>query len=99
MYGVTVATPEVQFSDDEEPWQPYEVDVPGMPGARASVFYQCALLSRIINSTLMMFFAPSTKLTGDALLVEYHRYLQWKQKLPPNVASLDRSPSHVLNLQ
>lgn len=97
--GVTVDLPGIDPAEDNEPWEPYEIDGPHMPGARASTFHQCALLSRIINGTLIMFFAPSTKLTGDALLKEYQKYLQWKQKLPPKVASLDKAPSHILNLQ
>lgn len=47
----------------------------------------------------MMFFAPTSKLSGDALLGEYRQYLEWKQKLPPIVASLENAPPHVLNLQ
>ena len=97
--GVTVELPEIDPQEDEEPWEPYEVVGPHMPGARATTFHQTALLSRIINGTLIMFFAPSAKLTGDSLLEQYHKYLNWKQKLPSNVSSLERAPSHVLNLQ
>ena len=62
-------------------------------------FRQCAALSKIVNSTLLMFFAPSQIIKGSLLLDEYAKYLNWYQKLPPNVSSDEDAPAHVISLQ
>jgi hypothetical protein len=62
-------------------------------------FRQCAALSKIVNSTLLTFYAPSQIIKGSLLLDEYAKYLHWYKKLPPTVSSTENAPAHVLSLQ
>ena len=97
--GVTVALPEVDNAEDDEPWEAYETSLPVRPGARSTTFLQAALLSKIVNSTLLMFFAPSVPLNGNLLLEEYDKYRNWYRSLPDVVRHTSTAPSHVICLQ
>lgn len=97
--GVTVALPEVDEQVDKEPWQAYHSDIIHTPGAKSSTFAFCAKLSQIVNTTLLMFFAPTQPLSGALLLEQNTRYLDWWDDLPPILRSTDNAPPHVLTLQ
>lgn len=97
--GVTAELPLIMQEEDERPWEAAGLGIVRKPGARASVFHYCATLSRIVNSTLLMFFAPTSALTGESLLEEYQLYLDWKNGLPDIVAHTKNAPPHVICLQ
>jgi hypothetical protein len=97
--AITVDLPPISEEDDKERWEAYDTPSPNKPGARSTTFNQVASLSLIVNSTLLMFFAPSKVLSGSLLLDEYNKYLTWHRKLPSIVAGIDDAPPHVLCLQ
>jgi hypothetical protein len=76
----------------------YDTPGPNKAGARSTTFNRVAALSKIVNSTLQMFFAPSRALSGTLLLDEYTKYLSWYGTLPDSVATIDDAPPHVLCL-
>lgn len=84
---------------DDAPWSAYELDIPDRPGVRATTFARCASLSKLINSTLVMFFAPVVPMSGALLLAEYEKYLDWYRSLPPKVANTKNAVPHVISLQ
>ncbi|OCK74707.1 hypothetical protein K432DRAFT_409640 [Lepidopterella palustris CBS 459.81] len=96
--AITVDLPPISKEDDEEEWLAYDVPGGKRPGARSTTFNQVAALSKIVNSTLQMFFAPAQVLSGSILLDEYNKYLQWYRRLPQIVSSIDNAPPHVLCL-
>ncbi|KAI9729058.1 MAG: hypothetical protein M1828_000143 [Chrysothrix sp. TS-e1954] len=96
--GVTVALPEAEPLLDDEPWEAYETTLEARPGARASTFRQAAVLSKIVNSTLLMFFAPSVPLNGSLLLEEYGKYRAWYRDLPDIIRHTKNAPPHVISL-
>lgn len=85
--------------DDETPWTAYELNIPDRPGMRASTFAQCAALSKVVNSTLVMFFAPVVAMSGALLLAEYEKYLEWYRGLQPKIANTKNATPHVISLQ
>lgn len=85
--------------EDEEAWVAYGITRPKKPSARSTTFTQVASLSKIVNSTLQMFFAPSQTLSGTLLLNEYEKYQRWYRKLPSILINIEDSPPHVLCLQ
>jgi hypothetical protein len=97
--AITVELPPVDEAADEEPWGPANSPAKRRPGARASTFRQCAALSKIVNSTLLMFFAPAQIIKGQLLLDEYQKYVNWYRRLPRKLASTENAPAHVLSLQ
>jgi hypothetical protein len=97
--AITVDLPPQDEAKDKEPWDPDELPSKQRPSARASNFRQCASLSKIVNSTLLMFFAPTEIIRGKSLLDEYNKYQTWYRRLPAVVASTDNAPPHVLCLQ
>jgi hypothetical protein len=97
--AITVDLPPKSAEADEAPWAPDNMPGPKRPSARATTFYECASLSKIVNSTLLMFFAPSQIIKGSLLLDEYSKYLAWYRRLPDAVTSTDNAPPHVLCLQ
>lgn len=100
IHGVTTDLPHVEALDDDAPWEASEMeDIAHKPGARSSTFRQSSELSKIINSTLHLFFAPSVPLSGRLLLEEYDKYLIWYESLPSVVSGTDNAPPHVLCLQ
>lgn len=96
--AITVDLPPINKEEDEEEWLAYDVPSGKRPGARSTTFNQVAALSKIVNSTLQMFFAPAQILSGSILLDEYNKYLQWYRRLPIIVSSIDDAPPHVLSL-
>ena len=97
--AITVDLPPINKEEDEEEWLAYDVPSGKRPGARSTTFNQVAALSKIVNSTLQMFFAPAQILSGSILLDEYNKYLRWYRRLPIIVSSIDDAPPHVLCLQ
>src|ERR1700760_349925 len=87
--AITVELPPLNESEDAEPWGPRNSAVSRRPGARAMTFRECAALSKLVNSTLLMFFAPSQIIKGRLLLDEYNKYLNWYRRLPAIVSSTD----------
>ena len=85
--------------EDDEPWIAYGTNLPARPGYRSTTFHEVASLSKIVNSTLLMFFAPSQSIKGSILLDEYEKYQTWFRRLPSSVASIENAPPHVLCLQ
>lgn len=99
-HGVTQELPQISEEEDREPWSAPEIEAPSQrPGARGSTFAHCTLLSKIINSTLLMFFAPILPLSGSLLVDEYEKYLDWYNALPPAISSTNNAPPHVICLQ
>ncbi len=99
LHGVTVGLPKVDPEEDALPWTGDEMNLPPRRGARSTTFNRCAALSRIVHSTLTMFFAPVVPLSGSLLLEEFEKYLEWRRTLPPIVATIKDAPPHVLCLQ
>ncbi|KAF2142065.1 uncharacterized protein K452DRAFT_26023 [Aplosporella prunicola CBS 121167] len=95
--AITVDLPTGNPKRDEEKWTAHDVEG-SKPGARAATFRQLVNLSKIVNSTLQMFFAPSQAMSGSLLLEEYQKYLQWYAKLPSIVSSLSYAVPHILTL-
>ncbi|OCL04980.1 hypothetical protein AOQ84DRAFT_299807 [Glonium stellatum] len=96
--AITVDLPPINKEEDEEEWLAYDVPSGKRPGARSTTFNQVAALSKIVNSTLQMFFAPAQILSGSILLDEYNKYLQWYRRLPAIISSINDAPPHVLCL-
>ncbi|KAF2757070.1 hypothetical protein EJ05DRAFT_501611 [Pseudovirgaria hyperparasitica] len=96
--AVTIELPPVDDDLDKQPWNAYDTPGPDKPGARSTTFNQCAALSKIVNSTLCMFFAPTRVLSGSLLLDEYTKYVNWSRRLPDIISSIDDAPPHVLCL-
>jgi hypothetical protein len=98
--AITVDMPRVVKEEDDEPWIPHaDGSRAGRPGARSTTFHEVASLSKIVNSTLLLFFAPSQTMKGSLLLDEYNKYLAWYRRLPSIVASTKDAPPHILCLQ
>lgn len=97
--AVTVDLPPIIKEDDDEPWIAYGVNHETRPGCRSTTFREVASLSKIVNSTLMLFFAPSQTIKGSLLLSEYEKYLAWYARLPALVKNIENAPPHVLCLQ
>lgn len=102
--SVSIALPEPDLETDEETWKSYEMAITNRPGARATVFRKCAELSKIANSTQIMFYAPTERLTGSRLVDNYEKYLDWYRHLPGMVRIIDEGkdpppPPHIICLQ
>jgi hypothetical protein len=98
--GITVDLPLIVKEDDDAPWEPFG-DGPHAksPGGRSTTFHEVASLSKILNSTLYLFFAPSQMLKGSLLLNEYNKYKAWYARLPSIVHLTEDAAPHVLTLQ
>ena len=96
--AITVGLPPIVKEDDDEEWIAYGIAQARKPSARSSTFNRIASLSKIVNSTLLMFFAPSQTLSGSLLLSEYAKYQNWFENLPENLRISEDSPSHTLSL-
>jgi hypothetical protein len=98
--AITVELPYVSEEEDNQPWVSYgDGNHSRQPGARSTTFHEVASLSKIVNSTLLLFFAPSQVMKGSLLLDEYQKYTTWYHKLPRIVSSSDDAPPHVICLQ
>lgn len=97
--AITVDLPPISDEDDTAEWIAYDVDKPRRPAASSTCFNRVASLSKIVNSTSMMFFAPSQTMSGSLLLTEYQKYLDWYENLPDIVKGLDGATPHVLCMQ
>jgi len=97
--AITVDLPPVDREDDDEEWEAYSITRPVKPSAKSTTFHESSALSKIVNSTLQMFFAPTQIMSGSLLLNEYDKYITWYQRLPPVVARIDDATPHVLCLQ
>ncbi|KAK5201702.1 hypothetical protein LTR16_001762 [Cryomyces antarcticus] len=96
--AVTVDLPPVDPKEDAEEWCAYDIDRPRKPSNRSTTFNQVAALSKIVNSTLQLFFAPTVALCGNKLLEEYAKYTSWYKALPSIVSTIDDGTPHVLCL-
>ncbi|KAF2499221.1 hypothetical protein BU16DRAFT_263766 [Lophium mytilinum] len=96
--AITIELPPIDDEVDQETWLAYDISSRKRVGARSTTFNQVAALSKIVNSTLHMFFAPAQILSGTTLLDEYNKYLQWFSRLPDLVSSIDDAPPHILCL-
>lgn len=98
--AITIDLPPVNPVEDEDEWiAPGQVVNQPRKSARTTTFRQIISLSKIVNSTLQMFFAPSQTMSGSLLLEEYNKYIKWFAKLPATVASVENAPPHVISLQ
>ncbi|KAB8337010.1 hypothetical protein FH972_021314 [Carpinus fangiana] len=98
-HGVTQDPPEIDEDEDKELWWAPEFGtLPHRPGAKSSTFSFCASLSKVVNGTLLMFFAPLVPLSGSLLVDEYDKYLDWYHTLPLNIRNAKDAPPHVLCL-
>jgi hypothetical protein len=98
--AITVELPTISQKEDDLAWMPYgNGERPRRPGARSTTFHEVASLSKIVNSTLLLFFAPSQKMRGSILLDEYDKYQKWYSRLPAIVSCTINAPPHVLSLQ
>jgi hypothetical protein len=96
--SITVDLPPEDEEEDNELWGPPESSVEPQPGAKATTFLETAALSKIVNSTLIMFFAPSQIINGKLLLDEYSKYQAWYGRLPDIIAKTENAPAHVICL-
>lgn len=97
--SITVDLPGINPDDDNEPWEAYEMSIPNRPAARGTLFHECSKLSKIVNSTLRMFYSPRVPLSGALLLEEFGKYQTFHAQLPSNVSSTRNAPPHVISLQ
>ena len=97
--AITVELPSILKDDDDEPWVAEGINHFPKPGCRSTTFHEVSSLSKIVNSTLLMFFAPSQTIRGSLLLNEYEKYQAWYNRLPGLVKSIENAPPHVLCLQ
>jgi hypothetical protein len=97
--AVTVELPPTDPEGDKTSWGPPGHSARRRPGARAMTFRQCASLSKTVNSTLLMFFAPSQIIKGKLLLDEYNKYQVWYNRLPDSLSTTENAPAHILCLQ
>jgi hypothetical protein len=98
--AITIDLPTINEEDDQAPWEPFDDhSKTKIPGARSTTFLQVVSLSKILNSTLSLFFAPSQVIKGSLLLGEYNKYNAWFNQLPPIVHLAEESTPHVLSLQ
>jgi hypothetical protein len=98
-HAITVDLPTKNDEEDAKAWGPEGSPARERPGMRPTTFRECAALSKIVNSTLMMFFAPSQIIRGHFLLDEYSKYQAWYRRLPEAVTSTENAPPHVMCLQ
>ncbi|KAF1980896.1 hypothetical protein K402DRAFT_425854 [Aulographum hederae CBS 113979] len=96
--AITVDLPPIIVEEDSEDWIGYDNVHPVRPSIKSTTFHELAALSKIVNSTLQMFFAPTRILSGRSLLEEHDKYLAWFSKLPAKLANTDVAPPHVLCL-
>ncbi|RDI87158.1 hypothetical protein Vi05172_g2827 [Venturia inaequalis] len=97
--AITVDLPQVIKDQDEESWVAHADGTRSKrPGARSTTFHEVAALSKIVNSTLLLFFAPSQTMKGSLLLDEYNKYRGWYQRLPSVIAQTQDASPHVLCL-
>jgi hypothetical protein len=95
--AITVELPRVSKEEDDLFWVPHgDGAQPRQPGARSTTFHEAAALSKIVNSTLLLFFAPSQTMRGSILLGEYDKYKTWYSRLLAMVSSTKHAPSHVI---
>ncbi|EON65058.1 hypothetical protein W97_04293 [Coniosporium apollinis CBS 100218] len=96
--AITVDLPAIAVEEDESEWIAYGISRPRKPSLQSSTFHAVAELSKIVNSTLLMFFAPSKVMSGHLLLEEYRKYTQWYAKLPEALVSTEDATPHVLSM-
>ncbi|EKG14941.1 Transcription factor fungi [Macrophomina phaseolina MS6] len=96
--AITVEIPPVDPVKDEDEWIAHGQLNQPRKCTGTTTFRQLISLSKIVNSTLQMFFAPSKTISGSLLLEEYNKYIQWFAKLPAAVASVENAPPHVISL-
>lgn len=98
--AITIELPSIVKEDDEAPWEPFGNGPHSKTrGGRSTIFQEVASLSKILNSTLYLFFAPSQVLKGSLLLNEYNKYKAWYARLPAIVQMMDDAAPHVLTMQ
>lgn len=98
--AITVDLPRVVKEEDDEPWFAHADGTHSTrPGARSTAFHEVAALSKIVNSTLLLFFAPSQTMKGSLLLDEFNKYHSWYLRLPAIVAQTQDASPHILCLQ
>lgn len=98
--AITIDLPTISKEDDEAAWESFgDESHSKAPGGRSTTFHEVASLSKILNSTLSLFFAPSQALKGSLLLDEYNKYKSWYANLPQVVQLSDDAPPHVFTLQ
>lgn len=85
--------------EDEDEWIAYDISRPKKPSMRSSTFHAVCELSKIVNSTLLMFFAPLKVISGHLLLDEYRKYTQWYAKLPKALISMEDATPHISSMQ
>ena len=98
--AITIDLPIISKEDDEAPWDAFgDGGHSKTPGGRSTTFHEVASLSKILNSTLYLFFAPTQTLKGSLLLDEYNKYKTWYAGLPQIVQLSDDAAPHVFTLQ
>ena len=97
--AITVEMPSIDSQEDVTPWRPYGSSSPHPPSAKSTVFYEVAALSKIVNSTLQIFFAPTKVMSANLVLDEYQKYTDWYRRLPVLVRETEGASPHVLCLQ
>ncbi|KAF2435240.1 hypothetical protein EJ08DRAFT_581095 [Tothia fuscella] len=97
--AITVELPRISPEEDDMPWGPHgDKEEPLQPGARSTTFHEVAALSKIVNSTLLLFFAPQEVMRGSLLLEEFEKYKMWYARLPTIVSTTKDAPPHVISL-
>ncbi|KAI9695758.1 MAG: hypothetical protein M1820_008430 [Bogoriella megaspora] len=96
--AVTVGSPQIRDSEDEEEWSsPGSGGLEG-PGRGSSTFYCVASLSMIVNSTLLIFHAPAENITASVIRHEFEKYTSWFANIPAVLRNTDNAPPHIMSL-
>ena len=105
--SVRTPLPHISAEADGQAWQPdvnwtaaqsgsSRSSTTSQAGILSTLAHQLAKLARICNSTLSLFYAPSSPISGRRLALEYQKYLTWQSDLPANAAVSDHAPPHIL---
>lgn len=96
--SISIDLPIAHTADDFN-WQPHGMDRLPVPGLYSAVFQHLISLSKLVNSTLNILYAPSHIMSGKLLMRQYSRYRKWHEDLPQKIRAMEDAPPHVLSLQ
>lgn len=95
--SISVDNPVTDRTDDSN-WEPYGTDGKVLPGLFSSTLRAAVSLSKIVNSTQYILYAPSSPMSGKLLIDQYSRYRKWFEELPHRSRTLGNAPPHALSL-
>ena len=99
--------PNFQLDGQNYLWRFYrdtsDSDIPPEPSSSMMAASEYAHLMRLIHDTTIIYYdGHEAKIKAQGVLKQYHRYLDWKNELPDDIAKVDNDADmlpHVLSLQ